>query len=191
MILAVLLVACGGGTTEVSLGGTILEPHPNVASVVLSDAAMGGADFSMTAEPGRLLIVYFGYTSCPDICPASLGDLRQALESVPDAADLVDVAMVTVDPKRDTADVLVTYIQAFVPDSHALRTEDPQLLVSTAEAFGAGFKVEEFEDGSFSVGHTAFLYAIDEQGDILVQWDFGTPQELLESDLAQLVERVL
>jgi len=180
--------ACGTGTTPMSLAGTVVEPVPNVASIVLPDAAAGGEAFSTVAEPGRLLVVYFGYTSCPDICPASLADLRTALDGLGAGAGLIDVAMVSVDPMRDTPDVLTSYIQSFVPESHALRTDDPQLLVAVAEAFGAGFTVSEYEDGSFSVGHTAFLYAVDESGDIVVQWDFGTSVEVIEDDLAQLVE---
>ena len=72
--------------------------------------------------------MYFGYTNCPDVCPTTMADLGAALDRLDDEdAARVDVAMVTVDPERDTA-VLADYVQSFVADAHAMATDDPAAL---------------------------------------------------------------
>ena len=190
LVLGLIVSSCGAGDQPLTLAGTVIDPHPDVGSVALPDAAAGGTDYVTKAEPGRLLLVYFGYTYCPDICPASLADLRAAVEGLGEQAERIDVAMISVDPTRDTADVLLSYIQAFFDDAHALRTDDPERLVAAAGAYGAGFQVTEYEDGTFSVGHSAFIYAVDADGLVRVQWDFGTPVEVIQSDLMQMLGRI-
>ena len=184
--LAMLLAACGSEPAE--LAGYVREPLPAVGAVALPDESRGGEAFPMQAEPGEILVVYFGYTSCPDICPASMADVRTALGELGDLADRVAVAMVTVDPDRDTPEVLTGYVQSFVPGSHALRSEEDPPLRRAADLFGASYDVTVADDGTVEVGHTASLYAVDEAGLLRVTWPFGTPAADLASDLRILLE---
>jgi protein SCO1/2 len=186
VLLAALLTACGSGSAE--LAGYVREPLPDVGSVVLPDVSRDGEPFPMRADPGEVLIIYFGYTSCPDICPASMADVRTALGDLGDLADRVAVAMVTVDPDRDTPGVLTGYVQSFVPGSHALRSEEDPPLRMAADLFGASYDVTVADDGTVEVGHTASLYAVDDQGMLRVTWPFGTPADDLASDLRILLE---
>ena len=128
------VAACGsdeGGTDATSTDDTslsgITRPEPlQVGDVTVPDATTGGegGDFAMKAAPGELLIAYFGYTSCPDICPTTLADLRTAFEQVGPESERIDVAMVTVDPERDRGPKLSNYLSSFFTRYHALREPD-------------------------------------------------------------------
>ena len=185
--LVLLLASCGGEEAEPT--GIVRDPAPEMAGLSLPDAANGNADFAFKADPGELLVVYFGYTSCPDVCPTTLADVRSALEDLGDDAQYVDLAMITVDPDRDDGERLTAYVQSFVPDSHALRTEDPDELWNVAQPLGAFYEVETADDGTVEVGHTAFLYGIDDAGMLQLQWAFGTEPEDLRSDFALLLKQ--
>lgn len=182
---AIILGACGGGGID-SLTGILRDPAPDVGSVALADASNGDAAFTMKAAADELLVVYFGYTACPDVCPTTLADLRSAVRRLDEDAERIDVAIITVDPDRDDGERLTSYIQSFFPGGHALRTDSADELQAAAEAFGAAYSVEETEDG-IEVGHTAYLYGVDEAGLIRVQWSFGVTPDDLEHDLAYLL----
>jgi protein SCO1/2 len=167
--------------------GLVREPRPVVATVTLPDAASGGEPFALRASAGHLLLVYFGYTSCPDVCPTTLADVRKALAQLGTDASKVDVAMATVDPDRDTSEKLIAYVQTFVPAGHALRTEDPTQLRAAADALGADYSVDTNATGQIEVAHTAFVYVIDDNGVLLLQWPFGVKANDMRSDLHQLL----
>jgi protein SCO1/2 len=185
---AVSLLSSCSSPSLADLSGVLRTPPPLVADASLPDVSRGGTDFSFRAEPGEILVVYFGYTSCPDICPTTLADLRLALGDLGADGDRVEVAVVTVDPFRDTDEVLAGYVQAFIPDGHALRTADTDRLTDVAEAFGAGYQLTMNESGEVvDVAHTAFLYAVDEEGRLQVSWPFGVSAADLGADLEILL----
>lgn len=184
--LVATLAACGEAQpTDEQLGGVVRTPKPDVQLVSLPDT--DGAEHNLQAEPGGLLVLYFGYTSCPDVCPTTMSDLSAALGLIGDDADKVQVAMATVDPDRDTPDVLSDYVTAFFPDGIGLRTEDPAALKAAAEPLGASYDVTTADDGEIEVTHTGFLYVIDDQGLLRVQWPFGTSDDDMAHDLEVLL----
>ena len=192
-LLAVLLLTavqsgCGEDLSGQALGGIVRSPAPEVGDLAVP-RARDGADQHLKAAPGNVLVVYFGYTACPDVCPTTMADLSAALESLGDKANGVEVAMITIDPDRDSNEILSGYIGHFVEDGYALRTEDAQVLRSAADGFGADYSVDVGEDGEIEVGHTAFLYAVDQNGKLLVTWAFGTPSAEIERDLDILLSR--
>lgn len=188
--LSIAVAACGdddGGGGEYA--GFVREPIPSVATLALPDLSNGGTPFEFHADPDGVLVMYFGYTNCPDVCPTTLSDLRLALNRMDtDDADRVDLAMVTIDPDRDIP-VLTDYVQSFVPGSHALGTTDAALLAEAATPFGASYSVETADDGSIEVGHSAYLYAIDDQGQLLLTWPFGVTPDDLAADLTKLLDQ--
>ncbi len=186
VLLAIVAAACGGSSSA-ELSGFVRTPLPEVGATSLPDASAGGSDFAMQAPDGELLLLYFGYTACPDVCPTTLADLRKALRILGDDAEDVTVAMVTIDPTRDTDDVITGYVQSFVPDAHGLRTDDDAALRAAADVFGADYSVTITEDGTYEVVHTAHLYAIDEAGLLQVTWPFGTEPEDIANDLEILL----
>ncbi|MDO8363552.1 MAG: SCO family protein [Actinomycetota bacterium] len=187
-----LLAACGDDSETAAprlLSGYETDPAPVVADVTLPDASQNGDDFRMVAGDGRLLIVYFGYTSCPDVCPTTLAEVKKAFKQLGAKADLVDVAMVTIDPDRDTDDVITGYVQSFLPGSHALRSTDPEQLKAAADAFGAAFSVTTLDDGEIEVSHSASMYVVDSTGTVVLAWPFGIPADGIATDLEILFDR--
>ena len=183
VVLAVSIAACGEPR---ELAGFVRTPAPSVATSSLPDVA-SGEQFEFIAPEDGLLLVYFGYTSCPDVCPTTLADLRVALEDLGDDAERIEVAMATVDPDRDTPEVLTGYLQSFISDGRPLRTESEDELASAAEALGVVYDVSTTDSGDVEVIHSGNLYAIDDQGSLLVTWPFGVEVDDIRLDLEALL----
>lgn len=198
ILMALVMASCAadrGETQEAGLdtiasrGLPTAEGQQSVGTVVLPDASNDGAEFALRAQSGELLIVYFGFTSCPDICPTTLADLKTALGGLGETATSVDVAMITVDPERDSPTALVDYVQWFIPGAHALRTDDVAVLTDAGDAFGASFSVVSKPDGGVEVLHTAYLYAVDSEGRIVATWPFGVEPGAIASGIETLLGR--
>jgi len=195
LILPLLVVAACGDAQEAApdttLGGAVRVPALQVGAASLPDVAHGGAPMAMEAPEGELLLVYFGYTSCPDVCPTTMNDVRVALEALPQAlAARVSLAMVTVDPDRDTGAVLTAYLRSFFDDPHALRTDDPEALAATAETFTVQWEIEAHEAGEpYAVAHTATTFVVDDSGTVVVEWPFGFEPEAMTADLTTLLQQ--
>lgn len=174
------------------LSGITRTPQPSVAGVVLPDVSptiAGGqaVPFETKAAPGSLLVVYFGYTSCPDVCPASMSDLKSAKRDLGALGERVSIAMVTVDPMRDTPEVLNSYLSHFFANYHALRTEDMAALKSAETAFGASSAITPKPDGTYDVSHSAAAYGVDSNGKLVIEWPFGTKGEQIATDIRILL----
>ncbi len=194
------LAGCGSSSssdsttaTTVQVKGYHPEPVRKVARYTLSDYATDPAPqtFPLKAEPNGLLLVYFGYLSCPDICPLTMGDTAAALEELgPDAASRVQVAFTTVDLERDTGPKIVEYMEHFfAPEQiHALRADTDEQLRSVVYQFGASFSIESHEPGSFyGVAHSGNTYAVDDKGNVVWAWPFGTTGEELAAGIRTLL----
>jgi protein SCO1/2 len=184
--MGLVVTACSSEATYVP-AGIVRTPAPDVSDLVLPDVT-NGVDLAFQGKPGGVLIVYWGYTACPDICPTTMVEVRKALRDLGDLADSVDVAMITVDPNRDTPEVLTAYVQTFVADAVAVRTEDDAALAAVAEPFGVVYSVTVQDDGWVDVVHTGFLYAVDDEGLIRLTWPFGIESEDITADLRALLE---
>jgi protein SCO1/2 len=191
-LVSLVLAGCGSQARKpesAALSGIVRDPTPVVDTATLPDVSHGGIPFRFRAGPGGLLLVYFGYTLCPDVCPTTMSDLRVALAGLPaEQRKTVRLAMITVDPGRDTPAVLTHYVHAFFPRGIALRTADPRLLARVAKTFGAAYRVTKEKDGSIDVIHTAFVYAVGDTGHLLVQWSFGTRPAAYRQDIRLLLE---
>ncbi len=186
--------ATGGPTKDTAFDDIVSRELPTssaigqaVGEVSLPDAANSNAEFSFRAASDDLLVVYFGFTSCPDICPTTLADLKTALADIGNDAGRVEFAMITVDPERDSAATLVDYVQWFIPEAHALRTEDEETLDAVGDAFGAEFSVVKMADDNVEVFHTAYLYGVDDTGRVVATWPFGVEPTTLASDIRSLL----
>lgn len=199
--LALGAAACGGSTTASSTPTTagagfkgVVRTQPiQVGDVTLPEETPGtaaGTTFPFKAQPGELLIAYFGYTSCPDVCPTTLANLNAARKKVGAQAAKVDLAMATVDPERDTASVLDAYLRHFADRYHVLRTTDPAQLKSAEDVFGASSSVTKDADGKVEVTHTGTAYVVDEHGTVLVEWPFGISSDDMAHDLLTALARV-
>ena len=177
----------GNGLRE--LTGAVRTPPLEVASIGLPDVGNSGESVTIQAPPRGLYLVYFGYTSCPDVCPTTMSDISSALDALPDAlASRVTVAMVTVDPDRDTNEVLTGYLGHFFDHSLALRATSAADLEMAAEAFGVSWEVESHSPGdTYNVAHTAVTFIVDDTGTVVVEWPFGLGSKEMTSDLTILL----
>ena len=185
------VVEPGADPAEVGAAGTmrgaVRTPPPEVGDLTLPDISRDGAAMDLRAEPDGILLVYFGYTSCPDVCPTTLAVTKAALRRLGDEATRVSLAMVTVDPERDTDAILSAYVDGFIEGSHALRTTDPAQLRQVADGFGATYTVTKGPDGAVEVTHSGSIYAVDDSGHVVVQWPFGTDAADIAADLGLLL----
>lgn len=191
---ALSLAACGQSEVrknDSALRGVTRTPATNVAKITLPNVTTGarGKPFAMRAAKGHLLVVYFGYTSCPDVCPTTLADVKGAIGKLPLAQrGLVVPVMATDDPARDTPSVLNGYLSHFFESWRALRSTDKSVFAKAEKAFHAAHKkgaVNEY--GAYEISHTAYTYAVDDEGLIRVEWPFGSPSSDIAADLKKLL----
>jgi protein SCO1/2 len=162
LALAGLLAACGQNTTPWGLKDiTGLMPS---LDFTLSDAGNGatvhGKDFR-----GKVVLLYFGYTHCPDVCPITLSLLGRAVAALGDDAAQVRILFVSVDPARDTPAQLKTYAAAFGPQVVGLRGSDIELKALTKRyrvTYGYG---KPDAHGNYEVSHSSAIYVFDRQGE--------------------------
>lgn len=177
------LAGCGGDSAHAFVGYTT-DTAVAVDEVALPDLSRDGEPFALRAEPDGLLLVYFGFTNCPDYCPTTLSATARIIDELGDDGGRISVAMVSVDPERD-ADTIVAYVDSFVPGAHALLTDDLSQVARVAQPFGADFAPAE---ASGNVPHTRLLYAVDDEGELLISW---TDEMVAEADLTADVRALL
>lgn len=137
---------------------------------------------------GKVALLYFGYTHCPDVCPTTLARLSQALSTLGPDADKVRVLFVTVDPKRDTASLLKTYTDSFGPQFVGLRTDDLDRLKAFNKRYRVTFGYGKPDaDGNYEVSHSSAVFIFDQQGKarLIAEATDGVPA--IAHDLRQLV----
>ena len=143
------------------------------------------ADFA-----GKVAVVFFGYTHCPDVCPTTMAELAAIKQSLgADGARLLAV-FVTLDPERDTPEVLKPYVAGFDPAFVALRGT-PEQTAAAAKSFRVFFAKMPAKGGdarSYTVDHTAGSYVFDAQGRLRLFERYGTPAEALKEDLKRLLD---
>ncbi|HEY0885134.1 MAG TPA: SCO family protein [Ramlibacter sp.] len=182
--LAPLLVGCG-------------ETKPQFKAIDVTGAEYA-RDFQLTDHDGRprtlkdfrgkAVVVFFGYTHCPDVCPTTLSEIAEAKRLLgPDGAKVVGV-FVTVDPHRDTPAMLKAYMANFGPDFVALHGT-PEQLAAVAKEYKIYYKkVDGKTPDSYTMDHSAGSYVYDPQGRVRLYTRYGTGPEALASDLKILLK---
>jgi protein SCO1 len=136
---------------------------------------------------GKVTVVFFGYTQCPDVCPTTMAELAQIKKALgPDGARLQGV-FITVDPERDTPEVLKAYVGAFDPGFAGLRGS-PEQTKEVAKAFKVFYaKSPGKTEGSYTMDHTAGSYVFDTQGRVRLFERYGAGTEALAADIKALL----
>ncbi len=162
MLLALTVLGAGPVGAWNSTGMTGALPRLDFTMMRASDGkTVTGADYK-----GKIVLLYFGYTFCPDVCPATLLNLTSMLKSLGKSAGDVRVLFVTVDPNRDTLKVLKEYTDAFAPQVEGLRGT-PDQLATLAKRYRVSYSVTPAHDGkSYEVTHGAAVYVFNRAGDI-------------------------
>ena len=136
---------------------------------------------------GKVTVVFFGYTQCPDVCPTTMLELAEVKKALGADGARVQGVFVTIDPERDTAQVLKAYVTNFSPDFIALRGSDDETK-AVAKQFKVYYaKVPGKTDASYTMDHTAGSYVFDSQGHIRLFTRYGSGAEALKHDLQLLL----
>ena len=175
------------------------EPDGAHRPVTLAEAPKGG-DFTLHSAGGpvslkdlhgKVVVLYFGYTFCPDICPTSLGFTSQALSAL-EPAELAQVQtlLVTLDPERDTLDKLKSYTAYFHPNIVGL-TGTPEEIAAVAKLYDVSYaKQETGSAGGYVVDHSAYTYIIAPDGTLFTTLGHGTPPaKVLEAIRAAMKQK--
>ena len=137
---------------------------------------------------GKVVVVFFGFTQCPDVCPTSMAELAQVRQLLGPDGDKLQAIFITVDPERDTAELLKAYMGNFDPSFVALRPT-PEQLPQIAKDFKVYYKkVDGKSPGSYSMDHSAGSYVFDGKGRIRLYNRYGTGAEALASDVRLLLK---
>ena len=121
---------------------------------------------------GKVVVLFFGFTHCPDVCPTTLGELAMVMKELGKDADRVQVLFVTVDPERDTPEVLPQYVPAFDPSFLGLYG-DAEATARTAKEFKIFYQKQPLPGGGYSIDHSAGTYIYDQQGRLRLFAPYG------------------
>lgn len=137
---------------------------------------------------GKLLVVFFGFTQCPDVCPTTMAEMAEVMRRLGPLSQQVRVAFITVDPERDTQELLSHYVPAFHPDFVGL-WGDAEATARTARAFRIVYqKVPGKTPGSYTVDHSAGSYVFDRRSRVRLMIRHGSPADAIEADLRRLLD---
>jgi protein SCO1 len=169
--------------------GTLLDLPKPLGDFTLDQH--DGGTFHLSDYAGQYVLVYFGYTYCPDACPTTLFQAKRAFELLGDDADRVQMVMVTVDPGRDSAELLGKYLANFNPQFIGLRTDDPTTLDPILAEFGAYYEIDPAEDtaADYLVSHTASMFLVNPSGELAEVFTYGATGEDIAADIQHLLKK--
>ena len=173
-----------------TLRGSVLMPP--VPAPEISLTAGDGSPWRLSDHKGQVVMIFFGYTTCPDVCPATLGEMQALREQLGEKlARDVQVVFITVDPQRDTPERLAKYVTAFDPTFTGLSGTE-EALQPIWSAYGVYREIRPNASGAtYLVDHTARTYVIDRAGNLRLSYSFGTPlDDLLQDTKFLLKEKV-
>ncbi|MEF9963929.1 MAG: SCO family protein [Comamonas sp.] len=189
-----------GSAVLASMAGvlTACKSKADFNAIDLTGSKEYGQDFSMPDQhgkrrsmadfKGKVVLVFFGFTQCPDVCPTTLGDLAAVKQKLGAKGDKLQVIFASVDPARDTPEILQAYLANFDPSFLALRGSDEET-AKMAKDFKVYYKrVEGQTPGSYTMDHTAGDYIFDPEGRLRLYSRYGTPVDTLAKDIEQLID---
>lgn len=193
MSAAGLLTACGEKASAPeavalapsSFRGVDITGANYANQLALTDA--DGKPRTLADFKGKVTVIFFGFTQCPDVCPSTLAELAEVKRRLGPEGGRVQGVFVTIDPERDTAALLQAYVKNFDPSFVALRGSAEET-AATAKNFKVFYaKSPGRTEGSYTMDHTAGSYLFDAQGRVRVFTRYGTGPDMLQHDLARLL----
>jgi len=170
-----------------SLNGTLLDPPQEIPAIQLTGS--DGQPHALTDFQGKVTVVFFGYSHCPDVCPMTLSTMARARAMLGSQTDRVQLVFVSVDPERDSPERLASYLAKYDPTFVGL-TGDEDRIRKLATVFGIHYaKVESTPALGYLVEHTSSSFVLDTQGKLRAILPFGLTPEQVASDLRALLRR--
>jgi len=187
LLLAVSLLMFAG-CSSYEYNGTVYDPPMPAAEVTGTN--WDGSEFRMSDLQGKVALVFFGYTSCPDICPLTLANMTQVYTLLGDKAEDVAVVFISVDPDRDTPEQLAQYIPAFNNAFYGVYIPEPALDQTKQDYFVYAEKNYPKDSQSsldYLIDHTGWIYAIDRKGDMRLVFEHDAPPDEIAADVEHLL----
>jgi protein SCO1/2 len=162
-------------------GASYVEPYPPAPEFELTRP--NGEMFRLSDQRGKVVLLFFGYTACPDVCPTTMAEMNLALLKIPEKASRVQVVFVSVDPERDTPQAAQEYVGRF--NQNFIGLSGPQHVLENIWRDYGVFREEVVSDSAAGViiNHTARVTLIDQQGNMRLSYGFGTPIDDIVHDL--------
>jgi protein SCO1/2 len=182
IVLSALLAACGGEAPKFTL--TDVTGVDFGKELNLTDH--NGKPRTLADFRGKVVTIFFGFTHCPDVCPTTLAEMAQVMKDLGPDADKLQVLFVTVDPERDTPQVLKQYVPAFNPAFLGLYG-DAAATTRAAKEFKVFFQKQPDKNGGYSVDHSAGTFVLDRQGRLRLFAQYGAGHEALAHDIRILL----
>jgi protein SCO1/2 len=158
-----------------SFHGTVLQSTQPAPDFELN--AAHGQTVRLSDFRGKLVLLYFGYTFCPDVCPTSLSKLAKAMDILGNQSDDVQVIMISVDPERDTPELLSEYVSFFHPSFIGV-TGTPDEIVEVTSLYGIYYQAHEGTEASgYLVDHTASVIVVGQDGYLKLVYPYTTPDQ--------------
>jgi len=185
LVAAASIIALAAGCKPVSFHGTAYEPPEKAPSVVLQKAS--GGEFSLADQHGSVVLLFFGYTHCPDLCPTTLTDWKRVKSALGRDASRVRFVFISVDPARDDPATLQRYVSRFDPDFIAA-TGDSATLSNIERSFHVTSTHEETGSANgYAVTHPSQTFVIDKRGELRLLYSFGMATADVVSDIRELL----
>lgn len=175
-----LLAACA----EPMRGVRIQDPDP---APPLSFTAFDGTGFDLGAEKGKVVLLYFGYTHCPDVCPTTMGDWARAKRALGDKADRVRFVFISMDPDRDTPELALGYARQFDPSFLGWTGSEQDIDALKRDWKIAAYPEGDIRERNYTVAHPAHTFVVDRQGRLVLLYEPGVSGEELAQDLRRLL----
>jgi protein SCO1/2 len=186
-LLLMLVAAIGVGLFETpyTFRGSLLEPASPAPDFLLTD--QHGQPFRLSDQEGNVVAIFFGYTSCPDVCPATLALFKQVRESLGPASGQTRFVFITIDPDRDTSEHILEHLNRIDPEIIGLTGPEEELQPVWA-AYGV-YRAEQPSQGAAGAlfDHSARVYVVDRGGSLRVSYTFGTTVDEIADDLRFLI----
>lgn len=179
------LVAADQNTEAASLKSGVFNP-PRMAPDFSLPSSQGG-DFTLSEQLGKPVVLSFGFSHCPEICPMTLMTLTEVKHQLGALGDQVEIVFMTVDPERDNAERLREYLTNFHPDFIGL-TGAPERLAKVREVYGISTEREDYGEGRYEVHHSSYIYLVDRKGLLRSLVPFGTGPNDIVHDLKILLQ---
>jgi protein SCO1/2 len=171
--------------SEYRYQGVVIDPPAPAADFTLTD--QNGQAFRLSEQQGKVVLIFFGYTNCPDVCPITLSEYKKIKALLGDQADQVVFIYITVDPERDTVERMKAYLPNFDASFTGL-TGDRETLQPVWAAYGVyQQKQDSGSAAGYLVDHSARMYVIDPQGKWRINYPFGMEPEKIAQDLKHLI----
>jgi protein SCO1 len=186
-------------TTAAMLAANPMAPASDFRTTDITGQGYGDAIPTLVDQDGRartqedfkghLTVLLFGFTHCPDLCPTTLSNLSEALDQLGEDRDRVQIAFITVDPERDTPEVLRDYVSGFGPNFVGL-TGEPVAIRKAAKTFKVFSQKIPLPGGDYTMDHSAVIYVVDPQARLRLMFTASCRPEDVAHDILELLREV-